>query len=175
MGLPCSRQNQTPSGARICLNPPGAAGTVCTTTSTPTTPMNAKNSATCEKEESADALTVLTGATAEEEEGTRDAGKIVAHVKAGVTNLARTAGVTNLARTAGVTRLARGTGGTSLVRIALMATQTCRRCRLSQEGMKTATKTRGLGASRSLAPSPASWGELKPQPLNVSSSSLLAK
>src|SRR3954468_5102431 len=112
---------------------------MCTTTSTPTTPMNAKNSAPCEKEESADALTVLTGATAEEEEGTRDAGKIVAHVKASVTNLARTAGVTCLAR---------GTGGTSLVRIALMATQACRRCRLSQEGMKTATKTRGLGLPR---------------------------
>src|SRR3954470_16096363 len=173
--MPCSRQSRTPTGARICLNPPGAAGTACTTTSTPTTPMNARNSEPCEKEESADALTVLTGATAEEEEGTRDAGKTVAHVQAGVTNLARTAGVTNLARTAGVTHLARGTGGISLVRIAHIATQACCRCRLSQEGMKTATKTRGLGASRSLAPSPASWAELKPQPLNVSSSSLLVK
>src|SRR4051812_34843596 len=107
--------------------------------------MNAKNSAPCEKEELADALTVLTGATAEEEEGTRDVGKIVAHVKAGVTNLARTAGVTNLARTAGMTRLARGTGGTSLVRIALVAPQACRRCHLIQEGMKIATKTGGWG------------------------------
>src|SRR3954470_3824049 len=139
---------------------------MCTTTSTPTTPTNAKNSAPCEKEELADALTVLTGATAEEEEGTRDARKIVAHAKAGATNLARTSGVT---------RLARGTGGISLVRIALLATQACRRCRLSQEGMKTSTKTKGLGASRSLTPSPASWAELKPQPLNISSSSLLAK
>src|SRR4051812_44551995 len=128
--------------------------------------MNAKNAAPCEKEESPDALTVLTGATTEEEDGTRDAGKTAAHAQAGVTNLARTAGAT---------RLARGTGGISRVRIALMATQACRRCRLSREGMKTATKTRGLGASRSLALSPASWAELKPQPLNVSSSSLLAK
>src|SRR4051812_8131534 len=112
-GLPCSRQNRTPSGARICLNPPGAAGTVCTTTSTPTTPMNAKNSAPCEKEESADALTVLTEATAEEEEGTRGAGKTAAHVQAGATNLARIAGAT---------RLAKGTGGISLVRIAPTAT-----------------------------------------------------
>src|SRR4051812_12489748 len=134
--------------------------------STPTTPTNAKNSAPCEKEESAVALTVLTGATAEEEEGTRVAGKIVAHAKAGATNLARTAGVT---------RLARGTGGISLVRIALMATQACRRCRLSQEGMKTATKTRGLGASKSRAQSPASWAEPKPQPLSAFSNSLPAK
>src|SRR3954469_18473575 len=147
MGLPCSRQNQTPSGARICLNPPGAAGTVCTTTSTPTTPTNAKNSAPCEKEESAVALTVLTGAMAEDEEETQDAGKIVARAKGGATNLARTASGT---------RLTRGTGGISLVRITLMATQACRRCRLSQGGMKTATKTRGLGASKSRAQSPAS-------------------
>src|SRR3954471_24762408 len=116
-------------------------------TSTPTTPTNAKSSAPCEKEEAADALTVLTGATTEEEEGTQDAGKIAAHAKAGATNLARTAGVTSLAR---------GTGGISHVRIALMATQACRRCRLSQEGMNTVTKTKGLRASKSRAQSTAS-------------------
>src|SRR3954462_6435987 len=120
----------------------------------------------CEKEESADALTVLTGVTTEEEEGTRDARKTAAHVQAGVTNLARTAGVTHLAR---------GTGGTSLVRIALMATQVCRCCHLSQEGMKTVTKTKGWGASKTHAQSPASGAEPKPQPPSVSSRSLPTK
>ena len=43
------------------------------------------------------------------------------------------------------------------------------------EGVTTTIKTRGLGASRSRALSPASWAELKPQPRSVSSSSLLVK
>src|SRR3954466_16088438 len=103
----CSRRNQTPSRARICLNPPGAVGTVCTMTSTPTTPTNAKNSMPCEKEGSAVVLTVPTGATTEEEEGTQDAGKTAARDKGGAINLARTAGETCLAR---------GTGGISLMR-----------------------------------------------------------
>ena len=128
--------------------------------------MNVKSSAPCEKEGSAVALTVLTGATAGEEEETQDAGKIAARARGGTTNLARTAGGTCLAR---------GTGVISLVRIALMATQGYLRYRLSQGGTKTAIKTRGLGASKSRAQSPASWAELKPQPLNVSSSSSPAR
>src|SRR3954466_13539250 len=119
-GLQCSRQNQTPSRAKIYLNPPGAAGTVCTMTSTPTTPTNAKNSAPCEKEGSAVVLTVLTGATTEEEEETQDAGKTAARAKGGVINLARTAGGPCLAG---------GRGGISLVRIACRATQASLHCR----------------------------------------------
>src|SRR4051812_11486717 len=128
--------------------------------------MNAKNSAPCEKEGSAIVLTALTGATAEEEEDTQDAGKTAARAKGGVINLARTAGETCLAR---------GIGGISLVRMACRATQAFPRCRLSQGGTRTATKTRELGASRSRAQSPASWAELKPQPPNASSSSLPVK
>src|SRR3954468_8144678 len=128
--------------------------------------MNAKSSAPCDKEGSAVALTALTGATAEEEEETQDAGKIAARAKGGATNLARTAGGTCLAR---------GTGGISLVRIACRATQASLHCRLSQGGTRTAIRTRGLGASKSRAQLPASWAELKPQPPNASSSSLPAK
>ena len=61
------------------------------------------------KEGSADVPTAATGATAEEEEGTQDAGKTGALAKGGATNLARIAGKT---------RLARETGGISLTRIA---------------------------------------------------------
>src|SRR3954466_5416650 len=125
----CSRRNQTPSRARICLNPPGAVCTVCTTTSTPTTPTNAKNSVPCEKEGSAVVPTVWTGATAEEEEGTQDAGKTMARAKGGAINLARIAGGTCLVR---------GTGGISLVRIAHKATQASLHCRRSQGGTRTA-------------------------------------
>ena len=103
------RQNQTPSGAEISLNLPRAVDTVCTTTSTPTTPTNVKISEPCEKEGSAVALTAVTGATTEEEEGKQDARKTVARAKGGAINLARIAGKT---------RLARETGGISLARIA---------------------------------------------------------
>ena len=58
--------------------------------------------------------TAMTGATDEEEEGTQDTGKTVAHVKGGATNLARIAGRTRLAREA---------GGISLARIARKGTQ----------------------------------------------------
>src|SRR3954468_3579959 len=131
--MPCSRRNRTPSGARTCPNPPGAVGTVCTTTSTPTTPMNAKSSAPCEKEGSAVVLTALTGATAEEEEETQDAGKTAARAKGGVINLARTVGGTCLAR---------GTGEISLVRIAHKATQASLHFCLGHGGTRTAIKTR---------------------------------
>lgn len=45
----------------------------------------------------------------------------------------------------------------SLVRIALKATQASLLCHLSQGGMKTIIRTKGLGASRSRAQSLASW------------------
>ena len=94
--------------AEISLNLPRAVGTVCTTTSTPTTPTNVKSSEPCEKEGSVVALTAVTEATAEEEDGTQDAGKTVARAKGGATDLARIAGRISLARE---------TGGISLTRI----------------------------------------------------------
>ena len=169
------QRNQTPSEAGISLSHPRVAGTVCTTTSTPTTPTTVKSSEPCENEGSAVALTAVTGATAEEEEGTQDAGRTVARAKGGATNLVRIAGKTHLAREAGGNSLARETGGISLARIARKATQASHRCRRSQGGTRTATRMRRLGASRSLVQSPASWAELKPQPLSASSSSSPAK
>ena len=101
----------------------------------------------CEKEGSAVTPTAVTGATVEEVEGMQDAGKTVARAKGGAINLARIAGKI---------RLTRETGGISLARIARKATQASLRCRRSQGETRTATKTRGLGASRSRARSPAS-------------------
>ena len=60
-------------------------------------------------------------------------------------------GVTDLVRIAGMTHLTRKAGGISLARIARKATQASHRCRRSQGETRTATKTRGLGASRSRA------------------------
>ena len=114
---------------------------------------------------SADAPSAMIGAMAEEEEEVEDDGKTVALAKGGVTDLARTAGRTSLAREV---------GGNSLVRIALKATQASLLCHHHQGGMKTITRTRGLGASRSRAQSLASWAALRPQPLSASSNSLLA-
>ena len=110
--------------------------------------------------------TAATGATAEEEEGTQDAGTTAAHVKGGATNLARIAGRTRLAREA---------GGISLVRIARKVTQASLRYRRNQGEIRTIIRTKGLGASRNHVRSPASWAELKPQPLSASSSSSPAK
>ena len=121
-----------------------------------------KSSEPCEKEGLAVAPTAVTGATVEEEEGTHDAGKTAARAKGDAINLARIAGKT---------RLARETRVISLARIARKATQASLHCRRSQGETRTAIWTRGLGASRSRARSPASWAELKPQPLNASSSS----
>ena len=123
--------------------------------------MNAKSSGPYVKEGSVDVPTAATGATAEEE-GTQDVGKTAAHAKGGTTSLARIAGRT---------RLARGAGGISLTRIAHKATRAFLLYHHSQGGMKTIIRTRGLGASRNLVQSPASWAELKPQPLSASSSS----
>ena len=116
--------------------------------------------------ESADAQSAKTGAMAEEEEEAADDGKTVAFARDGVTALARTAGRTSLTREV---------GGISLVRIALKATQASLLCHHRQVGMKTITRMRGLGASRSRARSLASWAALRPQPLSASSSSLLAR
>ena len=91
--------------------------------------------------------TAMTGATAEEEEGTQDARKIAAHVKGGATNLARITGRTRLAREA---------RGISLARIARKVTQASLRYRRSQGEMRTVIRTEGLGASRNHVRSPAS-------------------
>ena len=123
----------------------------------------------------ADAPSATTGAMAEEEEEVEDDGKTVVLVKGGVTDLARIAGRTSLVREVGGTRLTREVGGTSLARITHKAMRASLLYHHSQGGTKTIIRTRGLGASRSRAQSLASWAELKPQPLNASSSSLLAK
>ena len=101
-----------------------------------------------------------------EEEEVEDDGKTVALAKGGVTDLARTAGRTSLAREA---------GGTSLVRATRTATQASLLCRRNQGETRTITRMRGLGASGSHVRSPASWAELRPQPLNASSRSSPAK
>ena len=100
-----------------------------------------------------DAPGAMTGATAEEEEEAEDAGTIAALVRSGATGLARTASRISLMR---------AHGGISLARTALRATLVFLRCRHHQEGTTTTFRTRGLGASRNRAPSPASWAELKP-------------
>ena len=124
--------------------------------------MNAKSSGPCVKEGSGDVPTAATGAAAEEEEGMQDAGKTAALVEGGTTVLARISGRINLARE---------TGGISLARIVHKEMQASLHYRRSQGETQTIIRTRGLGASRSRARSPTSWAELKPQPLNASSSS----
>ena len=114
----------------------------------------------------ADALSAATGAMAKEEEEVEDDGKTVALAKGGVTDLARTAGRTSLASEV---------GGISLARTALKATQASLLCHRRQGGMKTITRTRGLGASRSRPQSPACWAALRPQPLSASSNILLPR
>ena len=127
--------------------------------------MNAKSSGPCKKDMSVNAPSATIGVMAEEEE-VEDDGMTVALAKGGMTGLARTAGRTSLAR---------GLGGISLVRIVHKATQASLLCHHHQGGMKTSIRTGGLGASKSCAQSLASWAELKPQPLSVSSSGLLAR
>ena len=115
---------------------------------------------------SADAPSATAWAMAEEEEEVEDDGMTVALAKGGVTDLARIAGRTSLAR---------ALGGTSLVRTVLRAMLASLCCRHRQEGTTTIIRTRGLGASRSRALSPASWAVLRPQLLSASSSSLLVR
>ena len=115
---------------------------------------------------SADALSTMTRAMAEEEEEVADDGKTVALAKGGVTDLARITGRTSLAREA---------GEISLMRIACAATHAFLLCLHRQGGTKTNIRTRGLGASRSHAQSLASWVARRPQPHSAFSSSLLAR
>ena len=112
------------------------------------------------------APTATTGAMSEEEEEVADDGKTVSLAKGGATDIARIAGRVSLARE---------TGGISLARIARKETQASLHCRRSQGETRTIIRTRGLGASRRHARSPASWAELGPQPLSASSSRLPAK
>ena len=103
---------------------------------------------------SVDASSATIGAMAEVEEEVEDDGTTEALAKGGVTGLARTTGRTSLAR---------GLGGISLVRIARKATQASPPpLHHHQEGMKTIIKTRGLGASRNLVQSLASWAAPRP-------------
>ena len=107
----------------------------------------------CEKEGSAVALTAVTGAMVEEEEGTQDAGKTVARARSGATGLVRTVGKISLVR---------APGG-----IALRATPVFLHClRHQDEG------DGGFQESRAIA---CILGGLRPQPLNASSSSSPAK
>jgi hypothetical protein len=95
-----------------------------------------------------------TEATAAEEAKVEDTGTAVTLAKNGMISLVRTAGRASLAK---------APGETSLVRTVLRATLAFLHCRHHQEGMTTTTRTRGLGASRSLVPSPASWAALRPR------------
>ena len=115
---------------------------------------------------SIDAPSATTGATAEEEDVVADAGTTVAHASSGAAGLVRTDGKIILVR---------APGETNLMRTALEATPASLRYRPHRRGTTTIIKTRGLGASKSLVPSPVSWVVLKPQPLSVSSSSLLMR
>ena len=127
--------------------------------------MNARSSEPSEKDASVDASSATTGAPAEEEEVEDD----------GMTEALARSGVTALARIAGRTSVARGLGGIDLARTARRATKAFLLCRHRQEGMKTTTRTRGLGASRSRVQSPASWAALRPQTLSASSNRSLVR
>ena len=93
----------------------------------------------------------------------------------GMTVARARSGATGLVRIAGRISLTRAPGGTSLVRIVLRATPVFPHYRHCQEGMTTTIRTRGLGASRSRAPSLASWVVLRPRLPSTSSSSSLAR
>src|SRR4051812_17770442 len=95
-----------------------------------------------------DALSAMIGATAEEEDEPEDARTTMALARSGATSLVRIAGKASL--------FARAPGEISLVRTDLRATPASLRCHHHQGGTTTTTRTKGLAASRSLAPSPAS-------------------
>ena len=99
------------------------------------------------------APSAATGATAEEQDKAEDAGTIAAPARSGATTLARTAGRTSLVR---------APGGINLARTALRATPVFLLCLHHQEGTMTTNRTKEPGASRSHAPSPASWVALRP-------------
>ena len=128
--------------------------------------MTVKSSGPFEMDALVDAPSATTGAMAEEEDEAEDARMIVATARSGATGLTRTTGRTSLVR---------APGGISLARTALRAMLFILHCRRHQEGTTTTIRTRGLVASRNRVLSPASWVELRPQHLSVSSSSLLAR
>jgi hypothetical protein len=111
-------------------------------------------------------LSVATEATAAEVVEVEDAGRIVTLARAGAISLVRAHGETSLVRVP---------GGISLTRTVRKATLAFLRCHRRQEGTTTVTKMMGLGASKNLEPSPASWAALRPQHLIASSSSLLVR
>ena len=163
--LPCSQQNQTPSGAEISPSHPRTADrSAPSTTCIPTTPTTVKSSEPFEKDASVDAPSATTEATAEEDM-VADAGMTVAHARSGATGLVRTSGRTCLVKVPGVISLAR------IILREMLGFLHCRH----QEGTTTTAKTMGLGASKSLMLSSASWEVLRPRPPIASSSSLLAR
>ena len=81
---------------------------------------------------------------------------------AGMTALPARSGATSLVRTTGKASLARAPRETIPVKTILRALLASLRCHHHQEGTTTTTRTRGLWASRSLAPLPASWVALRP-------------
>ena len=112
------------------------------------------------------APSAATEATAAKVVEVEDAGRIVTHAKAGVISLARTTGRASLVRVP---------GGISLVRTVHKAMLAFLHCHHHQEGTTTDTKMMGLGASKNLVPSLASWAVHRPQRLMASSSSLLMR
>ena len=103
--------------------------------------------------DSVDAPSATIDSTTAEVAEEEDAGTDMTIAKSGATILGRTVGRANLAR---------ALGGGSLARSAHRAMSACLHCRHRQEGTKTTTRTRGLGASRSLEPLPASWAAHRP-------------
>jgi hypothetical protein len=122
-----------------------------------------------------DAPSAATEATAAKEAEVEDTGTAVTLAKAGAISLARTAGRVSLVRAPGGTSLVRVPGGISLARTVHKATLAFLRCHHHQEGMTIVTKMMGLGASKNLVLSPASWAALRPWHLIASSSSLLMR
>ena len=114
---------------------------------TATTPMTVKSLEPFEMDASVNAPSATTGATTEEEDVVADAGMTMAHARSGATSLVRTTGRTSLAKVP---------GGISLATIVLRAMLASLRYHHHREGMMTTTKMTGLGASKSLVPSPAS-------------------
>jgi hypothetical protein len=104
-----------------------------------------------------------------------DDGRTETLVRAGAIDLVRITGRASLVRAPGETSLARVPGGIRLVRTAHKATLAFLHYHHCQEGTTTVTKMMGLGASRNLAPSLASWAALRPRHLTASSSSLLVR
>jgi hypothetical protein len=121
------------------------------------------------------APSAATKATAVEVAEEEDAGRTKTHVRAGKIGLVRITGRASLVRPPGETSLVRVLGVISLVRTSRKETPTFLRCHHRQEGTKIDTKMMGLGASKNLVPSLASWAVHRPQHLIASSSSSLVR